>query len=161
MEYYNLRLDENVSVWYRHFLSVKAENEQEAVKKIAEKVKEEDPLDTLDWGDDIIEDSGEYLYDTAETIRESVRSTIEVYREWGYDEEVLWDNKSDGRNFKIVVLDKSKGRVDVIKTYKSFVEQFGGVEEFLAKYCKYSLSNINYLAGNIDIDLNLTERSFK
>lgn len=161
---YRFNLDEKLSIWYRHYLIIEANNEQEAIGKVVSKIKEGDSLDTADWGPDIIEDGGDYLYGTAgdieyNTIEDSIEATLELHSKEGLYEKMLWDN-GNFSDVKIVVLDKWNRKVDIIHTTMDFVEKIGGYEKFLSEHCGYSLSDINYLAGDLDINLKLTEKSF-
>lgn len=156
---YRFNLDEKLSIWYRHYLIVEANNEQEAIGKVVSKIKEGNSLDTADWGSDIIEEGGDYIYETAEGIEDSIEATLELYSKEGLYEKMLWDN-GNFSDIKIVVLDERNGKVDIIHTTMEFVKKFGGYEEFLSEHCGYSLSDINYLAGDLDINLKLTEKSF-
>ena len=157
---YRFKLDEKLSIWYRHYLIVEANNEQEAVDKVVSKIKNENPLDTADWGSDIIEEGGDYIYETAESIEDSIEATLELHSGVGQDNRMLWCDEECDRNIRIAVLDEWNGKVDIIHTTMKFVEKFGGYEEFLSEHCGYSLSDINYLAGDLDINLKLTEKSF-
>lgn len=155
---YKFNLDEKLSIWYRHYLIVEANYEQEAIGKVVSKIKEGNSLDTADWGPDIIEDGGD-IYETAEGIEDSIEATLELYSKEGLYEKMLWNN-GNFSDIKIVVLDERNGKVDIIHTTMEFIKKFGGYEEFLSEHCGYSLSDINYLAGDLNINLKLTEKSF-
>lgn len=161
---YKFNLDEKMSIWYRHYLIVEAGNEQEAIDKVVSRIKEGSSLDTTYWGSDITEEGGDYLYETAgdlecNTMEDSIEATLELHSKEGLYEKMLWDNGKFS-DIKIVVLDEWNGKVDIIHTTMEFVKKFGGYEEFLSEHCGYSLSDINYLAGDLDVSLKLTEKSF-
>lgn len=119
---YRFNLDEKMSIWYRHYLIVEASNEQEAVDKVVSKIKNENPLDTADWGSDIIEEGGDYIYETAEGIEDSIEATLELHSKEGLYGKILWDN-GNFSDVKIVVLDERNGKVDIIHTTMEFIKK--------------------------------------
>lgn len=63
---------------------------------------------------------------------------------------------------KIAVLDFDCNSVDIITVDESLInEQYNGeVEDFLTEHCQYNLDMIQWMAGNLQMNLAMSEKSF-
>lgn len=63
---------------------------------------------------------------------------------------------------KIAVLDFSCNSIDIITVNETLInEQYNGeVEDFLIEHCQYNPDMIQWIAGNLEMNLALTEKSF-